>query len=348
MGKNLSRGEGGVVGSFATDKAPELPRLHFQHAAIGHLVAKDRMADLRVHASKIVFPESAATIFVQENAGCTVDEIGFPNLATIDDIDGHAVCDEWPEFLHEIERKSGASISGLVEKAEKRIQSDGVTDAGQLFGKHTISHREERVDGISWWAAVSFRKMKSPIFAKHGWERFKVKGRRRSFDAHEFLERCGAFCIVAQAGQALDCVFACFPVAHKKHALVVNFSTNDFAGELETRERLREKFVLSKPGIDAGSRQSTKQAEESACWTKVGDIDTPLQKAHAGLGGQLHSAVKINGMNLLDGKFSECLRFCGHHDLPRTKAYRGTGRLHDDDLSLVAGRPGSLEFPGCF
>jgi len=61
-------GEAVVGGGFASEEARELAGMDFEHAAVGHFVAKVGVGDFGVHAAKPGFPKAFASIFVEEGA----------------------------------------------------------------------------------------------------------------------------------------------------------------------------------------------------------------------------------------------------------------------------------------
>src|SRR5690606_15256594 len=132
-------GEPVVTGRVAAHVAPELPRLHLQHASVTHLVAEFRVTDLGVETTKPRLPETTASAVVEHSAVGGTDEIAFVQFAAIDEADRDAVGDQRSKFLHQIQRERGTSVTRLMKKAQKRIEPHGVADAAEFLGQHRIA-----------------------------------------------------------------------------------------------------------------------------------------------------------------------------------------------------------------
>jgi len=84
---------------LAAHKPPQLPRLHFEHPAIRHLIAELRGAHLRVEPAEPRFPKRLSSPVIQESAvGIAQAEIdlaraheGDPNLRSLAAVTGYNV-----------------------------------------------------------------------------------------------------------------------------------------------------------------------------------------------------------------------------------------------------------------
>ena len=82
--------------------------LYVERAAVGDAVAEDGMLDRVVHSPFVGCDDGAAAVPVELAAAGAADEVARAYLGVVDDLDGGAVGDQWPELLGEVEREGGA------------------------------------------------------------------------------------------------------------------------------------------------------------------------------------------------------------------------------------------------
>ena len=332
-------GEAVIGGRIAADDAPELAGLNFEHAPVAHLVAEFGVFDLSVDPAKPPLPETTSSLFVQEGARRGADKIAGVDLPAVDERDRDRVRDERAKLFHQVECEGGTSVAWLVHEAEKRVQANGVADAGEFLGENGVAEREQCVDGIARRAAVAAGEVELPFGAfEHRRELFEVEVGGGAFDAEQFGEVARVFGRIACLGEQTQHAVGNVAVAHEHRALVGDFCADGFTGEFEAKKRLGKQARLAEAGVDTAGGQSAQESEEAAGCSEVGNVDAMFEAGFGGLGGELDCSVKIDRAHLMQWELADDFALHGDDELAAALADLRPGFLDNEEFTVVARR----------
>ena len=155
--------ESRVCGDVASDEGGQHAGLDFQHSAVAHLVAEDRVRDDRCLSLFVSLEEAFAAILGQLAGFAPDQEVLRRQDVVVDQRQHHRIGDDGPELLHQIQGQGWFAVPADVEEAVIGIEADGAQGGKAILQEQGVAEGKKGVDGITRRPAIAGLEIESDV-----------------------------------------------------------------------------------------------------------------------------------------------------------------------------------------